>query len=111
MAEMLEQTKRAIEGLKAAGFKRGEFKVRTPKRGGYWGRVEISIDAPREKQIAAIPALLEQGFDVTRYYRADGFEYYPSIEDGTGKLTEIRFAEDDTVASYETEPRGACCSA
>ena len=102
MAEMLEQTKRAIAGLKAAGFERSEFKARTPKRNGYWGRAEISIEAPREKQIAAIPALLATGdFDVTRYYRADGFEYYPTIQDGSGQLTEIRFAEDGAVTSYE----------
>ncbi len=97
---MLEQTRRAIEGLKAAGFERSEFKVRTPRnsRKEYEDTV-ITIYASREKQIAAIPALLASGdFDVIRYFRADGFEFYPSVRDGSGELTEYRFAEDGTVA-------------
>ena len=101
---MLEQTRRAIEGLKAAGFERGEFRVRTPmNRRREYEETEIRICASREKQVAAIPALAEQGFVVTRYIGADGFEFYPSVRRGYGggRVDVIRFAEDGRVASYE----------
>jgi len=64
MMAMLTQTKDAIDRLKAAGFKRREFKVRTfrNKSGEYPDLPNIHIK--RRVTGADIPNLLANGFDV-----------------------------------------------
>jgi hypothetical protein len=100
MAQMLEQTKRAIEALKAAGLKRSEFSVRTPmnSRGEYEETI-IMLRAPRERQVEVVPAIVEQGLGVM-IVRINGKDLYPDVLTDSryaGKLTRRDF---DTPSSY-----------
>jgi hypothetical protein len=73
---MLSQTKRAIDTLKAAGFKRSEIRVRvtrnwhtcpaTGKRGYEYGPLSI-ITGRVNPAIHDIQMIVDNGYDVTQY--------------------------------------------
>lgn len=68
-----EQAKRAIDGLKAAGLRRREFRVRTERHkvGRYveYGDARIGVYCFGERAAEVTPALLAQGFGVTQIRR------------------------------------------
>ena len=61
---MIEQTKNAIEALKACGLARSEYSVRTPLQGrgqnAYYGDAEISLRCNRARQFELIDKLAER---------------------------------------------------
>lgn len=68
-----EQSKRAIDKMKAAGFKRSEFRVRTEtksykmndgRRAYEYGDALISCHASRDRQMEMIDAMVEAGLNV-----------------------------------------------
>jgi len=63
---MLTQTRDAVNALKAAGFARKEFRVRTPydNRIGGWGDTQIVIWASTERQLELVAEMLAAGLDV-----------------------------------------------
>jgi len=96
MAKQLEQTKRAIAALKAAGFSRDEFRVRTPYLGDDrgWGDTVIVLLATKSKQIALVPAMVAQGLSVTRWFDYDEREMTPLVQiAGKGELSEHHCAQ------------------
>lgn len=93
MAELLTGTKRAIEAMTKAGFKRNEFSAKTPysKKIGGWDETSIhirmyGIDNEERKSIMEerIPALLENGIDVIRFVSVNYNHYLLSLA-GYGK--------------------------
>ncbi len=70
MATWLEQTKRAYRIMKAAGFKRDEFRAHTPFERdvqGYAAKAVIYAGLSHAEMVKRIPALLEAGMDVKQY--------------------------------------------
>lgn len=101
MATMLAQTKRMIEALKAAGYQRKEFRVRTPydhDLGGY-GATEIIVWASKERQMALLDAVLANGINATICKRKDdpsdvgSYPLYSESYDGSGKLSIIEYLD------------------
>lgn len=90
MAFMLEQTKNAISRMKAAGFKRNEFSVKTRRnKYGEYGYAEITLHGKMEKYEDRIPAMIETGaLNVTAFYHNGVFKYM-LVKSGTGKLRRI----------------------
>jgi len=67
MARQIQQTKNAIEKLKASGFARKDYSVKTPKdKNGEWGYAEITINND-PKGVDLIPNMIAQGLYV-RFY-------------------------------------------
>lgn len=106
MAQRLEQTQRAIDAMKAAGFKHGtyktggEFRVETPlnkKCMAYTDTYIYHHDASDEKVEAAIPALLANGLGVYTHISASGRTSYSIVTDYEmeGKHVVIDFARTD----------------
>lgn len=103
---MLEQTKTAVERLKAAGLKRKEFAARCEvRRFTYkdqsganrqmteYGDVSINLWPSLERQLALVPALLANGLNVTMFRKKDGTYSYPLVSvaiGNTGKKEEIQ---------------------
>lgn len=86
------QAQNAIDKLKAAGFKRREFRVRTDRR--YIGRhpdtgrqmfeygdVSISLRAPKIRQFQLVRQMAEQGLHINLYQFEDGHLAYPHVYD------------------------------
>ena len=96
---MLIQTRRAIDGLKAAGFDRSEFRVRTPlnRTTGEYKPTEIYLHADNNKQLAHVLFLLEQDFDVT-VYAIDGFTTI-DVKLGNGQLSTHNFVDNISVTT------------
>lgn len=68
MSTMLEQTKRTIETLKKAGFKRSEFSVRTPMDHKHeYASTRINIKCRVDPSRHNIQALVDDGLEVTQY--------------------------------------------
>ena len=102
--QMVEQTRKAIEALEAAGFKRVEFEIGAPSSTSPDERqgVEITLRASKARKIKAIPALVRRGVSVTRYVDYDGTEYAPDfhLDTGTEAVVEtVQFADDYTTLS------------
>ena len=75
---MLTQTKRVVDGLKAAGLARKDFRVRSKadKYGEYWEDPHIVVLLTDEKLTAFVPALVENGFTVYHFLFNSGMEHY-----------------------------------
>ena len=90
MATWLEQTKRAYRIMKAAGFKRSEFKAHTPYENdveGYAAKAVITAWPSHAEMVERIPALLEAGMDVTQYRWQDA--------EGVTRLSRPHLSEAD----------------
>ena len=75
---MLIQTKRVVDGLKAAGLARKDFKVQTKadKNGEYSEDPMIVISLSTEDLTPLVPALVENGFTVRHYLLNSDLEHY-----------------------------------
>ena len=75
---MLTQTKRVVDGLKAAGLARKDFKVQTKadKNGEYSQDPMIVIELSTEELTPLVPALVENGFTVRHYIFNSDMEHY-----------------------------------
>ena len=95
---MLIQTRDAINSLKAAGFKRNEFRVRTERRRFIhlaqevveYGDAIITIWANRERQLSLVDAMIENGLDVILYRKPDGTLSYPYVKLAIGETGKKR---------------------
>lgn len=83
------QAKRAIGCMRAAGYRRGEFRVQTERkvtRRDYrrcveYGDAKIFVDgATRERQMKLVDAVLDAGVNVTVTIMPDGRWGYPTYE-------------------------------
>lgn len=91
MANPTAQAQRAIDTLRAAGYKRSDFKVRTPcnSRGEYQS-LFIVVFAPLSVQLERIDAVLAGGnIDIQRV-TIKGVEKYPHYSEGKGRTTWLR---------------------
>ena len=75
---MLIQTKRVVDGLKAAGLARKDFKVQTKadKNGDYRDDPMIIISLSDKGLAPFVPALVENGFTVRHYLLNSDLEHY-----------------------------------
>lgn len=74
MARMIEQTRNAIDDLKACGLARGEFRVQTPCKHGYYDRAQVSLRCSRERQFEVLDALASR-FTVQIVHRSGVFRF------------------------------------
>ena len=97
MATWLPQTKRAYRIMKAAGFKRSEFRAHTPFERdvqGYAARAVICAWPSHDEMVRRIPALLEAGMDVRQYRWQDA--------DGNERVSRPHLAEADGPTGAHT---------
>lgn len=84
------KTTTTIKKLKAAGYARNEFRVRTTtNKYGEDNETEIIIWTDKETQIARISAVVEAGIHVTRYTTEDGKEFYPTYQYKKAGITNV----------------------
>ena len=88
---MLTQTKRVVDGLKAAGLARKDFKVqtKTDKNGEYSQDPMIVIELSTEELTPLVPALVENGFTVRHYIFNSDMEHYSISHTPYGKSAAI----------------------
>ena len=75
---MLTQTKRVVDGLKAAGLARKDFKVQTKadKNGEYRDDPLIAVMLSTKDLAPFVPALVENGFTICHYVFNSGLEHF-----------------------------------
>ncbi len=88
---MLNQTRYAVDKLKAAGMHRSEFSVRTYRRneGMHHGKrmwsyeiyPVITLNCSRDRQFEVVDAIARAGLGVMLYVGDDGHVFYPHITD------------------------------
>jgi hypothetical protein len=105
---MTNQAKRAIAKMKAAGWKRSEFKVRTDtrvyqkngRRIREYGDALIMLRASKSEQYRKIGAMLAEGLDVMVISNKDGGLGYIHVSDGwkdEGQAQAIYIQQDGSL--------------
>ena len=90
MGRPTAQAQNTIDKLKAAGFKRREFRVTTTRkyigrhpntgiRSYEYGDVTIDLRADKERQLELAQAMADQGLHVLMYRNKNGQMGYPTI--------------------------------
>jgi len=82
----IKQTQQAIEALKACGFSRKQFNVRTPCHRGEYQDTQILLMAPKETQLAALKSMADHGLAVTVYtVPSKDHTSYPTLSLAAGR--------------------------